>query len=112
MTERVTDHRASWTQIGWVLEPGTLLLHGSLTRPAIEASVKNDLPDMVGPEIEINLGRVDSIDTSGVALLVGWEAEGAARGLQLRYTHAPNAMKAMLDVYGLSDILDVAERKH
>lgn len=95
----------------WTLEPGRIVVRGAFRRSAIETLANVGLPEIAGPEVEVNLGQVREIDTAGLAMLLGWQGEGQARGVHLRYTHAPRAMTAMMQAYGLEGLLDVAERR-
>lgn len=95
----------------WAAEPGKLLVRGSLKRQAIAQLDSIALPELVGPEVEVNLGQVIDIDTAGLALLLSWQGDGQARGLQLRYTHAPRAAAAMMQAYDLAGLLDVSDRR-
>jgi len=105
-SERTTTEAPQWT-----LEPGKLLVRGSLKRQALARLESVVLPDVAGPQVEVNLGQVTDIDTAGLALLLGWHGDGQARGVQLRYTHAPRAMAAMMKAYDLAGLLDVCDRR-
>ena len=88
-------------------EPARLRLQGVLTCAAIEglANTRLPMPDgmVAGTRLEIALGQIEALDTAGLAFLLGWQVEAAAQKVTLRYTHPPKSMRAMVQVYGLSD---------
>jgi len=94
---------------GWSLriEPGVIRLSGSLLRAGLDRQ-PGELPtDVVGPTVDVHLGQVERIDTAGLAWLAGIQAHAEAKGIRLRYTHAPQAMRQMLAVYGLEGLMPV-----
>ncbi|HQT44338.1 MAG TPA: STAS domain-containing protein [Halothiobacillus sp.] len=97
-----------------VVEAGVVRLQGALLCREIERLANLSLPmpegQAPGSRLEIALGQVRMMDTAGLAFLLGWQIEAAARSVTLRYTHPPKAMRAMVTVYGLVDwmILDGA----
>ncbi|WP_322520586.1 STAS domain-containing protein [Guyparkeria halophila] len=94
---------------GWSLrvEPGVIRVSGSLLRAELDRQ-PGDLPaDAVGPTVDVHLGQVGRIDTAGLAWLAAIQADAEAKGIRLRYTHAPQAMRQMLAVYGLEGLMPV-----
>ncbi|KTG17895.1 MULTISPECIES: STAS domain-containing protein [unclassified Guyparkeria] len=89
----------------WRVEPGLIRVSGNLLRSTLDRR-RPGLPDgVVGPEVEVHLGQLRRIDTAGVAWLAAVQAEAEAKGIRLRYTHAPQAMRQMLGVYGLDELM-------
>ncbi len=89
----------------WRVEPGLIRLSGDLVRLALDR-VKPDMPEgVVGPTVEVHLGQVRRLDTAGLAWLTALQARAEAKGVRLRYTHAPKAMRPMMGVYGLDDLM-------
>lgn len=94
---------------GWSLrvEPGVIRLSGSLLRAGLDRQPA-DLPEnVVGPQVDVHLGQVERMDTAGLAWLAAIQAHAEAKGIRLRYTHAPQAMRQMLAVYGLEGLMPV-----
>ncbi len=94
---------------GWDLriEPGVIRLSGSLLRAGLDRQ-SVELPEgVVGPTVDVNLGQVRRIDTAGLAWLAAIQSRAEAKGIRLRYTHAPQAMRQMLAVYGLEGLMPV-----
>ncbi|MDG4867542.1 STAS domain-containing protein [Guyparkeria sp. 1SP6A2] len=89
----------------WRVEPGVIRLSGDLLRPALDR-VKPDMPEgVVGPTVDVHLGQVRRLDTAGLAWLTALQARAEEKGIRLRYTHAPKAMRPMMGVYGLDDLM-------
>ena len=89
----------------WHVELGLIRVSGALVRTTLDRR-RPALPDgVVGPEVDVHLGQVRRIDTAGVAWLAAVQAEAEAKGVRLRYTHAPQAMRQMLSVYGLDELM-------
>jgi phospholipid transport system transporter-binding protein len=97
--------------IGVVVEPGKILLRGDLVREQIERLESLALPvldgQIPGTRLEIALGQVRSLDTAGVAFLLSWQSLAAARSVSVRYTHPPKALRPMMMIYGLKDLMTV-----
>lgn len=94
-----------------VTEPGKIMLRGALVRSQIERLDSFDLPELdgqvPGTRLEVALGQLRAIDTAGLAFLLGWQSQAAARSVSVRYTHPPKALQPMMTVYGLKDLLAV-----
>lgn len=89
----------------WRVEPGLIRVSGALVRTTLDRRRAALPAGVVGPEVEVHLGQLRRIDTAGVAWLAAVQAEAEAKGIRLRYTHAPQAMRQMLSVYGLDELM-------
>ncbi|MFW6021237.1 MAG: STAS domain-containing protein [Guyparkeria sp.] len=92
---------------GWTLrvEPGVIRLGGDLLRAGLDRDPAHLPADVVGPEVDVHLGQVKRIDTAGLAWLAALQSRAEAKGIRLRYTHAPQAMRQMMAVYGLEGLM-------
>ncbi|MFN2350242.1 MAG: lipid asymmetry maintenance protein MlaB [Thioalkalivibrio sp.] len=87
------------------VEPGVIRLSGSLLRAGLDRQ-PGELPEnVVGPAVDVHLGQVERIDTAGLAWLAALQAHAEAKGIRLRYTHAPQSMRQMMAVYGLDGLM-------
>ena len=95
------------TEPGWSLrvEPGVIRLSGALLRAGLDRQPVELPGDVVGPSVEVHLGQIKRIDTAGLAWLAAVQAQAEAKGIRLRYTHAPQAMRQMMAVYGLDGLM-------
>ena len=74
-------------------------------RSALDRRVPALPSGVVGPEVDVHLGQLRRIDTAGLAWLAAVQAQAEAKGIRLRYTHAPQAMRQMMAVYGLEGLM-------
>jgi phospholipid transport system transporter-binding protein len=56
-------------------------------------------------DAEFNLSGVARCDSSAVAVLLDWQREAAARGVELRVAGVPVAVTSLAEVYGVADLL-------
>ena len=102
MKAETTPSEAGWD---WRVEPGVLRLTGDLVRGSLDRC-RPALPhEVVGPEVDVHLGQLRRIDTAGLAWLTAVQADAEEKGMRLRYTHAPQAMRQMMGVYGLDELM-------
>ena len=80
-------------------------LAGDLVCATLERASPALPEEVVGPEFDVHLGEVKRLDTAGLAWLTALQARAEAKGVRLRYTHAPKAMRQMMGVYGLADLM-------
>jgi phospholipid transport system transporter-binding protein len=73
------------------------------TVPALWAEGEQRL--QAGGALDVDLGRVELCDSTGVAMLVDWLRLAAARGTRLRYRNAPAQMVAIAQVSDLQQLL-------
>jgi phospholipid transport system transporter-binding protein len=89
----------------WRFEAGQMRISGDLVRTTLER-LRPALPDeVIGPDVDVHLGQIDHVDTAGLAWLISLQARAQEKGIRLRYTHAPKAMRQMIGVYGLKDLM-------
>ena len=56
----------------------------------------------------IDLAAVGEIDSSALAVLLGWLRSAQAKGCVLQVINAPSGMRALADLYGIDEILALA----
>ena len=56
-------------------------------------------------DAEFDLSAVARCDSSAVAVLLDWQREAAARGVELQVTGVPAAVTSLAEVYGVSALL-------
>ena len=89
----------------WRVEPGVIRMSGDLVRSTLDRR-RPGLPEaVVGPRVDVDLGGLRRIDTAGLAWLTAVQADAEENGIRLRYTHAPQAMRQMMGVYGLDELM-------
>ncbi|MFO7581529.1 lipid asymmetry maintenance protein MlaB [Guyparkeria sp.] len=99
----------SETSPAWTcrFEPGQMLISGDLVRASLDRVAPALPEEIIGAEFDVHLGQVRRLDTAGLAWLTALQARAEAKGVRLRYTHAPSAMRQMIGVYGLADLMNL-----
>lgn len=67
----------------------------------LTASVETQLPETG----IIDLGRIESVDSAGVALLLAWERRAAAEGKPVTFAHLPPGLASLARLYGVEELL-------
>ncbi|HTW37978.1 MAG TPA: STAS domain-containing protein [Steroidobacteraceae bacterium] len=87
--------------------PNRYEVRGALTfgtaRRALDAGRKA-FAAASGP-IEVDLGRVASSDSAGLAVLIEWLAWARRGGRQIRFSHVPEALCAIARICELEELL-------
>lgn len=52
-----------------------------------------------------DLAGVENIDSSGLAVLFGWQRAAQSRGQALRIAHPPASLISLAEVYGVAELL-------
>jgi phospholipid transport system transporter-binding protein len=55
-----------------------------------------------------DLSAVADIDSSGLAVLFGWQRAASAQGKTISITNPPRNLRSLADVYGVSDLLPLS----
>lgn len=55
-----------------------------------------------------DLGRVNAVDSSGLAVVFAWLRDAHAAGRKLVFTRPPQQLLSLAAVYGVSDMLPLA----
>jgi phospholipid transport system transporter-binding protein len=62
------------------------------------------------PELSIDLGQVDRADSSGLALLLEWQAMAGQHKRTLHITNAPHTLMSLAKLCEADSLLDISER--
>ena len=58
----------------------------------------------------LSLGKVERIDSAGLALLIEWSCLARQQGKQLVLKDIPESLRSLIDVGGLKEVLAVSAR--
>jgi phospholipid transport system transporter-binding protein len=58
---------------------------------------------MLSGVAEVDLSGVTEVDSAAVSLLLEWRRQ--AQNGTLRFTHLPDALKSLADLYGVADLI-------
>jgi phospholipid transport system transporter-binding protein len=53
----------------------------------------------------IDFGRVNNVDSSAVALMIGWMRDAAARGESVSFANIPPSLASLARLYGVESLL-------
>ncbi len=59
--------------------------------------------------LTIDLGQVEDSDSTALSLLLEWQRGAKARGWQVRYTNLPSNLRSLAEVYGVLELLSLAD---
>jgi len=57
------------------------------------------------PELVVDLGAVSEVDSSGLAVMLGWMRNARAGTCRLRFTSIPQGLNTLASLYGVTDLL-------
>lgn len=84
----------------------TFVVSGALTIDSVKAH--QSLAFASGDKrvaIEVDMAKVDVVDSAAVSLMLSWLRQAKAQGMQLSFVHVPTNLKSLVDLYGLSEVL-------
>lgn len=79
-------------------------LPGVLAESA-EYAARPDLPE----KLTIDFSGITAVDSSAVALLLGWRRQAASRGKALEFVNLPANLVALASLYGVAELIDASE---
>jgi len=83
---------------------GAYYLRGSVDFHSVSDLANEDVLDE-SAEVSIDLGGLQSVDSSAVALLIQWQRQAAQKGIPLRFLNIPDQLKPLITLYDLEDII-------
>jgi ABC-type transporter Mla MlaB component len=87
-------------------------ISGDLTFNRV-AALYQQAQSLLGPDSSIrqlDLAEVQAVDSSGLALLLEWQAAAKRRGSFLKITHAPADLLSLAKLCEAQELLQLAER--
>lgn len=87
---------------------GRLTVSGSMTLATANALLAAGAVEFGQGGAEIDLAGVQEVDSSGLAVLFGWQRAAQARGHSLRIANPPRNLISLAEVYGVSGLLPLA----
>jgi phospholipid transport system transporter-binding protein len=74
------------------------------------AEVMEASQDAPLPESDVvALGSVGAVDSAAVAVLLSWRKRAAAEGRKLTFVDVPASLRALAELYGVEDLLQVGQ---
>lgn len=87
---------------------GRLTVSGRMTQETAKALLTGGLAEFGSGAVEIDLAGVEEVDSSGLAVLFGWQRAAQAGGNHLSVINLPRNLISLAEVYGVSDLLPLA----
>ena len=90
-------------------ESGRLYLCGALDHDSVAhlyAAGRARIQQAKGSSMDLDLSRLDSSDSSGLALLVDWLRTARENSVQLHFHNVPRQLRDIAGVCGLGEFLD------
>ena len=81
---------------------------GAMTLPGAAALLAEGHAFLVNPETKFDLAAVTDVDSSCIAVILGWLREAQRLGKTIRIMHPPQGMLSLAEVYGVVELLPLA----
>lgn len=87
------------------LTEDALLLSGRLTMSTVPALYESGLKVLSEKDFQVDMSRVETVDSAAVSMLLGWSRAAQARQGALRVTGIPASLLTLANLYGVADML-------
>jgi phospholipid transport system transporter-binding protein len=84
---------------------GQLFVSGSMNHQSAAALLIEGLPSVSVADSIINLSAVNIVDSSALAVVLGWKRAAQAGGHALQIAQAPEAFISLASLYGVDTLL-------
>jgi len=81
---------------------------GSMTMETATALLAGGVAALDKGAPQFDLSGVADIDSSGLAVLFGWQRAARAQGLTLRIVNPPHNLISLAEMYGVSELLSLS----
>ncbi|SCY67654.1 phospholipid transport system transporter-binding protein [Nitrosospira sp. Nl5] len=89
-------------------EDGKLSVKGSVTIHNVVALVERGIALFNRDDLIIDLAQVTEVDSSAVSMLLEWQREARRRNCRIRFANAPQNLKGLAQLYGVSGLISLA----
>lgn len=81
---------------------------GSMTMTNAAALLAQGVTALGDGQATFDLAGVTEVDSSGLALLFGWQRAAQARGKSFAIVNPPHNLRSLADVYGVAELLPLS----
>lgn len=81
---------------------------GNMTMDNAAGLLARGVAALAEGKTRFDLTAVDAIDSSGLAVLFGWQRAAHAQGRTISIDHPPQNLRSLADVYGVSELLPLS----
>lgn len=85
-----------------------LVVVGDMTLSTASELLTQGVSSFASGEPEFDLSGVVEMDSSGLAVLFGWQRAAQAQGKPFRIYNPPQSLVSLAEVYGVSSLLPLA----
>jgi phospholipid transport system transporter-binding protein len=93
-------------------EGDKLMVSGPLTLATVARALREGSDAIALGARTIDLGGVEELDSSALALLLAWLRAGKRRNLSLSLTRLPEGLTTIASLYGVAELLPGASSHH
>jgi phospholipid transport system transporter-binding protein len=87
---------------------GSLAVAGNMTMSEARALLAMGVAALSNDDPVFDLSGVVEVDSSGLAVLFGWQRAAAARGKSIHVANPPASLVSLAEVYGVTDLLPLS----
>jgi phospholipid transport system transporter-binding protein len=81
---------------------------GSMTMDNASALLAQGVAALAEGKTNFDLSAVTDVDSSGLAVLFGWQRAATAQGKAITLINPPHNLRSLADVYGVSSLLPLS----
>ena len=85
-----------------------LAVVGDMTLSTASDLLSQGVSGLAAGAQEFDLSRVEDMDSSGLAVLFGWQRAAEAQGKPFRIYNPPQSLISLAEVYGVTSLLPLA----
>jgi phospholipid transport system transporter-binding protein len=89
-----------------------LVVSGPLTLGTVAQALREGNDAIAMGARTVDLGEVDGLDSSALALLLAWMREAKRRDRSLSFTRLPEGLTTIASLYGVAELLPGASHPH
>jgi phospholipid transport system transporter-binding protein len=86
-------------------QDGRLVLAGRLTMSTVPALYQQGLQQLEREDLQVDLAKVEAVDSAAVSMLLGWTRAAQKKGRSLRVANMPEELMSLARLYGVADML-------
>lgn len=86
-------------------ESGWLVLDGQLTMETVPALFETGLQRLTSGDLQVDLSKVESVDSAAVSMLLGWARAAERNRRALHVTALPDDLLSLARLYGVAELL-------
>jgi phospholipid transport system transporter-binding protein len=85
-----------------------LAVSGDMTLETASSLLASGVSALSGSDAVFDLAAVTNVDSSGLAVLFGWQRVAQTQGKTLRIENPPHNLISLAEVYGVTEILPIS----